>query len=169
MEKIYFWQAYVNTSLKQSNSERDAESQLQLQCRSDHRRIKFTLQTISLTHEYECQQLNWNAQCSWSGTEITWKYVRDEARLQGIFMETPVIQEVKACPRLITETPVEFKKVSKGIFEIISKNKIIPICNMASDLPFIWSKILHITVCYSSGFVSLLFLDLYVNTDTVSW
>lgn len=84
-------------------------------------------------------------------------------------METPVIQEVKACPRLITETPVEFKKVSKGIFEIISKNKIIPICNMASDLPFIWSKILHITVRYSSGFVSLLFLDLYVNTDTVSW
>lgn len=43
------------------------------------------------------------------------------------------------------------------------------ICNMASDLPFIWSKILHITVFYSSGFVSLLFLDVYVDTDTASW
>lgn len=40
-KNICFRQAYVNTSFKQSNSERDAESQLQLQCRSDHRRITF--------------------------------------------------------------------------------------------------------------------------------
>lgn len=92
-----------------------------------------------------------------------------EASLWGIFMETPVIQEVKPCPRFITETPVEFNTVSKGVYEIISKNKIMFIFNMASDLPFIWSKILHITFCYSSGFVSLLFLNLYVDTDTVSW
>lgn len=43
----------------------------------------------------------------------------DEASLLRIFMETPIIQEVKACLRFITETPVEFNKVSKGIFEII--------------------------------------------------
>lgn len=95
--------------------------------------------------------------------------VLDEASLQEIFMETPLIQEVKACPRFITKIPVEFNEASKVIFENISKNKIMLICNMASDLPFIWHKVLHITVFYSSGFVSLLFLDLHVNTDTVSW
>lgn len=93
----------------------------------------------------------------------------DEASLQGIFMETPVIQEVKVHPRFITGTPVEFNTVSKGIFETTSNNKIMFICSMASDLPFIWSKILHITVCYSSGFVPLLFLDAYVDNDTASW
>lgn len=95
--------------------------------------------------------------------------VTDEASLQGIFMETPDIQEAKACSRFITETSVEFNTVSKGVFEIISKNKIILIFNTASDLPFIWSKIQHITSCYSSCFVSLLFLDLYVDNDAVTW
>lgn len=42
--------------------------------------------------------------------------VTDEASLQGIVVETPVTEEVKACPRFITETPVEFNTVSKGIF-----------------------------------------------------
>lgn len=36
-------------------------------------------------------------------------------------METPVTQEVKACPRFITETLAEFNTVSKGIFETIKK------------------------------------------------
>lgn len=40
---------------------------------------------------------------------------------------------------------------------------------MASVLPFIQGEILHIKVYYISGFVSLLFLDPYVDTDTVSW
>lgn len=113
-KNICFWQAYVNTSLKQSNSERDAESQLQLQCRSAHRRgVQINSHVHSLCKPYVLHR----SMSANSRTEMDNAHdqelrspgnVMDEASLQGVFMETTVIQEVKACPRFITETPVEF-------------------------------------------------------------
>lgn len=155
--------------VKQSNSERDAYSQFNLQSRSYHRRSTFI-------HSAKCTSYTWvwmptaEPKCRMVSTK-NWDHLEMLKMKPSRNCYRNSSHIVNVCPRFITETPVDFNTMNGDILDMISKNRIMLI------LSFTWFplylsfgvKLYILKFATVQFFVSLLFLDPYVDTDTVSW